>query len=88
MSETSPWVHDRPLADGSSPPAPDELKEGLDILGELLDATAAVRKAREAAEKKAKSAQKTPLKQLDLAPVPDPEPDGTTPEPHLRSVPD
>jgi ABC-type uncharacterized transport system ATPase subunit len=87
MSETSPWVHDRPLADGSSPPAPDELKEGLDILGELLDATAAVRKAREAAEKKTKSVQETPLKQLDLAPVPDPGPDGT-PEPHLRSVPD
>jgi ABC-type ATPase involved in cell division len=87
MSETSPWVHDRPLADGSAPPAPDELKEGLDILGELLDATTAARKAREAAEKKAKSSEKAPAKQLDLASVPDPEPDGT-PEPHLRSVAD
>jgi hypothetical protein len=87
MSETSPWVHDRPLADGASPPAPDELREGLDILGELLDATAAVRTAREAAEKEAKSVQRTAPKQLDLAPVPDPEPDGT-PEPHLRSVAD
>lgn len=37
MSERSAWVHDKARADGASPPAPDELRKGLDLYKELLD---------------------------------------------------
>jgi DNA repair ATPase RecN len=36
--ESSPWMHDRPRADGSEPPTPAELREGLEILETLLKA--------------------------------------------------
>ena len=36
--ESSPWMHDRPRADGSEPPTPTELREGLEILEALLKA--------------------------------------------------
>ncbi|MGH2937743.1 MAG: hypothetical protein ACRDPE_06440 [Solirubrobacterales bacterium] len=86
MSETSPWVHDRPLADGDSPPGPDELNEGLDVYGELLEKTAEMKKARDDADKHEKSKQKAKLRAVDffpdgdeakserkLEPVPDPD---------------
>jgi len=34
--ESSPWMHDRPRADGSEPPTPTELREGLEIFEVLL----------------------------------------------------
>lgn len=36
--ESSPWMHDRPRADGSEPPTPAELREGLEIFETLLQA--------------------------------------------------
>ncbi len=36
--ENSPWVHDQPRGDGSLPPTPNELLEGLDVFKELLAA--------------------------------------------------
>ncbi len=36
--ESSPWMHDRPRADGSEPPTPTELREGLEIFEALLKA--------------------------------------------------
>lgn len=36
--ESSPWMHDRPRADGSEPPTPAELREGVEILEVLLKA--------------------------------------------------
>lgn len=36
--ESSPWMHDRPRADGSEPPTPAELREGLEIFEALLKA--------------------------------------------------
>lgn len=36
--ESSPWMHDRPRADGSEPPSPTELREGVEILEALLKA--------------------------------------------------
>jgi recombinational DNA repair ATPase RecF len=49
VDECSPWAHDRPLADGADPPTVDELREGLELFGDLLDL------AREARSDKAKS---------------------------------
>jgi energy-coupling factor transporter ATP-binding protein EcfA2 len=37
VDECSPWAHDRPLADGADPPTVDELREGLELFGDLLD---------------------------------------------------
>jgi hypothetical protein len=37
VNECSPWAHDRPLADGTDPPTLDELREGLELYGQLLD---------------------------------------------------
>jgi hypothetical protein len=82
MSDTSPWVHDRPLADGGSPPGPDELQEGLDTLSALVDKTKALVNARKNAARAAKKARigrlevvETPpegenVDQLKLKPVP------------------
>lgn len=36
--ESSPWMHDRPRADGSAPPTPAELREGLEGFEALLEA--------------------------------------------------
>jgi energy-coupling factor transporter ATP-binding protein EcfA2 len=36
MDENSPWVHDRPPADGVNPPTPAELLEGLEVYERLL----------------------------------------------------
>ena len=38
QDENSPWVHDRSRAANPTPPTPEELKEGLDVLQELLQA--------------------------------------------------
>jgi DNA repair ATPase RecN len=45
--ESSPWMHDRPRADGSEPPTPAELREGLEILEALLKAIKAHRRSGE-----------------------------------------
>ncbi len=37
VDDCSPWAHDQPLPDGADPPTPAELREGLDLYGELLD---------------------------------------------------
>jgi hypothetical protein len=36
VDDSSPWIHDRPLADGAEPPTPQELREGLDLYERLL----------------------------------------------------
>ena len=36
VDDGSPWMHDRPLADGAEPPTPQELREGLDLYEQLL----------------------------------------------------
>jgi predicted ATPase len=36
VDDSSPWMHDRPLADGAEPPTPQELREGLDLYERLL----------------------------------------------------
>jgi hypothetical protein len=41
--ETSPWVHDQPLADGAVPPNPDELSEGLELFKQLRAAIKVLR---------------------------------------------
>ncbi len=52
MSDNSPWVHDRPAADGTVIPTVDELQEGLDLYielhGKLGEAEAAWHAARKA----------------------------------------
>ena len=87
MSEASPWVHDRPLHDGSSPPSPRELEEGLAVYGELLEKTNAMRTARDQKEKVRKKERRRTLREVDLASVSDPDGDGA-PGSHLRSVSD
>jgi ABC-type molybdenum transport system ATPase subunit/photorepair protein PhrA len=42
-NESSPWVHDRPRGDGSIPPTPEELSEGLEVYKALL---AAIKKSK------------------------------------------
>jgi hypothetical protein len=69
MSESSPWVHDQPLADGASPPGPDELREGLDTLAELLKKVEEIKKGRKAAAKERKRERKARLKAIEAAPV-------------------
>ena len=46
VDDCSPWAHDRPLADGSDPPTPDELDAGLKVYGELLELTRGERSSR------------------------------------------
>jgi ABC-type transport system involved in cytochrome c biogenesis ATPase subunit len=92
MSENSAWMHDRPLADGALPPAPDELAEGLTLYRELLEMTKELDAGRRKAAKKRKQERKRGLKAVeslsaddkgDLAPgrdlqvVPDPGPSPT-----------
>lgn len=98
VAENSPWVHDRPFADGSSPPGPDELKEGLDVLAELLDRIEE-RRGEQRKEKDArKKERRRPLKVAeltaqvgeeegpDLKPVPEPGPEpDIAPPPKARS---
>lgn len=86
MSENSPWVHDRPLADGDSPPSPKELEEGLDVLAELLKKTGELRRARDKEAESRKKKRIADLKVVDLAGSP--EEVTTEVEPHLKPVPD
>jgi hypothetical protein len=44
VDDCSPWAHDQPLSDGTDPPTPDELRQGLDLFGELLDRVKAMRR--------------------------------------------
>ncbi|HSK50453.1 MAG TPA: hypothetical protein VK889_08170 [Solirubrobacterales bacterium] len=55
MDESSPWLHDQPLADGAGPPTPSELREGLEIYEELLAAVKAVNRTRESERQGPKS---------------------------------
>jgi ABC-type multidrug transport system ATPase subunit len=87
MSENSPWVHDRPHADGSSPPSPDELTEGLDVLADLLKAVGDLDKARRKDADRRKSERVADLKSVDLAGTGDLS-EGGGAEPHLMPVPD
>jgi hypothetical protein len=82
MSENSPWVHDQPLADGSTPPSPDELKEGLDVYSQLLTEVSQLKKGREDAAEKRKKERVAALKAVDLAPS------GDGDESLLKPVPD
>jgi hypothetical protein len=67
MSDNSPWVHDRPLADGSSPPSPDELQEGLDVLSDLVKAVGALEKERQKETDQSKKKRVASLKAVELA---------------------
>lgn len=49
LAETSPWAHDSSRAQDPSPPTPDELGEGLEILRQLISATVDVKNERKAA---------------------------------------
>lgn len=71
MSENSAWMHDRPLADGASPPAPDELEEGLKIYQELLEMTKELDVARKKAAKKRRQEKKRELKAVESPPADD-----------------
>ncbi|MBN8866041.1 MAG: AAA family ATPase [Solirubrobacterales bacterium] len=62
MSANSPWVHDRTRADGSDPPTLDELEEGLNVLGDLLEEIKKVKKARQREAEKRKTETKKPLR--------------------------
>ncbi len=86
MSENSPWVHDRPMGDGASPPSPDELKAGLDLYARLLDLTGDIAKQRDKEAERRKKKRVADLKAVSLAPaqekekgdlelVPDPAPE-------------
>jgi hypothetical protein len=86
MSENSPWVHDQPLADGASPPSPDELKEGLDVYAELLKAVGTIKKGRDAEAEKRKKERVAVLKAVELAPSEGG--DKADVEPGLKPVPD
>lgn len=87
MSENSPWVHDRPYADGSSPPSPDELKDGLDVLANLLKAVGELDKARRKDADRRKSERVAGLKSVELGTSGDPSEAGAI-QPHLKPVPD
>ena len=86
MSENSPWVHDRSPIDGSSPPNPDELKEGLGILADLLEAVRKLERARRKDADKRKGQRIADLKAVELAGVGDPS-EAEAVEPHLKPVP-
>jgi ABC-type transport system involved in cytochrome c biogenesis ATPase subunit len=86
MSENSPWVHDQPLADGASPPSPDELREGLDVYGELLKMVGAIKKERSVEAEKRKKERVAELKAVQLAHPHEKQEDGEGPE--LKPVPD
>lgn len=87
MSENSPWVHDRPYADGNLPPSPEELKEGLDVLSALLKAVEALEKARRKEADRRKSERVADLKSVQLGRSDAPSKGGAS-EPHLKPVPD
>jgi hypothetical protein len=67
MSENSPWVHDRPPADGGSPPSPDELDQGLRVLADLLGAVGALEKARHKDADRRKKERVAEEKSIELA---------------------
>jgi energy-coupling factor transporter ATP-binding protein EcfA2 len=83
MSENSPWVHDQPLADGASPPNPDELREGLKIYAELLNKIGALKKSRESEAGKRKQVRTAKLKAVESV-----EGDDGQPSPGLKPVPE
>lgn len=85
MSDNSPWVHDRPLADGSSPPSPDELQEGLDVLSDLLKAVGELERTRQKDTDQSKKKRVANLKAVELAGSESPE---KVAEPHLKPVAD
>lgn len=87
MSEPSAWVHDRARADGASPPAPDELRAGLDLYRELLGKLSNAEGERRKEKKRRKQAGISKLKRAEsgrgtgtddvspaLSAVPDPPP--------------
>lgn len=93
VDENSPWVHDRPFADGSSPPGPDELQEGLDVLAELLEKIEDCRKEQRKEKDTRKKERRRPLKAVELIaeekqegpslkPVPEPSPEPEIVPPH------
>jgi ABC-type transport system involved in cytochrome c biogenesis ATPase subunit len=98
MNENSPWVHDQPLADGASPPSPDELKEGLDVYKELLKKVSAIKKERSNEKEERRKERVAALKAVPLThsggdqdgvspklkPVPDPEPEPAVDIPPAR----
>jgi predicted ABC-type transport system involved in lysophospholipase L1 biosynthesis ATPase subunit len=59
MSENSPWVHDRPVGDGTVIPTVAELQEGLDLYIELHGKLGKADAAREAAVKAKNEKPKT-----------------------------
>lgn len=65
MSERSAWVHDKARADGASPPAPDELRKGLDLYKELLDKLSDAETERRRDKKKRKQSGISKLKLAD-----------------------
>lgn len=83
VDENSPWVHDQPLADGASPPGPDELSQGLDVLAKLLASVADIESTRRAERDGRKRERRAELKAVEL--LPSAESDN---EPDLKSVPD
>ncbi len=86
MSENSPWVHDQPLADGASPPSPDELEEGLDVYKELLKKVGAIKKERSDEAEKRKKERVAELKAVPLTHSRDEQAEDASPK--LKPVPD
>ena len=87
MSENSPWVHDRPHADGSAPPGPDELKGGLDVLGNLLEAVGELETIRKKDASRRKRKRVADLKSVELATSGDLS-DAKNTASHLKPVPE
>ena len=86
MSDNSPWVHDQARPDGSLPPSPDELQEGLDVLSDLLKKAGEIKKQREGEAEKRKRERVADLKAVPLAVPSEDQKAGEGPE--LTAVPD
>lgn len=84
MHENSPWVHDRPLADGDSAPSPTELAEGLGVLADLLKEVGDLKKARDKEADLGKKKRVADLKSVDLTGSSEPTTEGA----ELKPVPD
>ncbi len=84
MSESSPWVHDQALADGSESPTPDELREGLNLYIELLGKLTDADRERKKGTKKRKAQAVAKLKVVESGRAESVEVTG----PDLRPVPD